>query len=76
MCRFVNKIFSLHLCDTYPCNLQLYDIRTMKELESFRGHTKDVTCKLSNSVMVMTSQTRDSRQIACRHCVSVHWLGL
>ena len=23
--------------------LQLYDIRAMKELESFRGHRKDVT---------------------------------
>ena len=25
--------------------LQLYDIRAMKELESFRGHRKDVTSK-------------------------------
>ena len=57
VCRSVNKIFSLHLYDTYACNLQLYDIRTMKELESFRGHTKDVTCKLSNFVMVMSSNT-------------------
>lgn len=24
-------------------NFQLYDIRAMKELESFRGHRKDVT---------------------------------
>lgn len=27
------------------CLFQLYDIRAMKELESFRGHQKDVTCK-------------------------------
>ncbi|CAH2072847.1 unnamed protein product [Thlaspi arvense] len=33
--------------------IKLYDIRTMKELESFRGHKKDVTCKLSNSVMII-----------------------
>jgi hypothetical protein len=26
--------------------LQLYDIRTLKELESYRGHQKDVTCKI------------------------------
>jgi len=26
-------------------DLQLYDIRAMKELESFRGHRKDVTSK-------------------------------
>lgn len=26
-------------------SLQLYDIRAMKELESFRGHRKDVTGK-------------------------------
>ena len=25
------------------CFVQLYDIRSMKELESFRGHNKDVT---------------------------------
>lgn len=53
---FVRALWK-HLYDTYACNLQLYDIRTMKELQSFRGHTKDVTCKLSNSLMTMSSNT-------------------
>ena len=63
-----------HLYDTYACNLQLYDIRTMKELESFRGHKKDVTCKLSNYVMIISSYMW--KQSLYRSSVSVHWLGL
>lgn len=29
--------------EIFVFSLQLYDIRSMKELESFRGHTKDIT---------------------------------
>lgn len=39
--------FFFKLCDftfyTLSDEFQLYDIRAMKELESFRGHRKDVT---------------------------------
>ena len=46
----------------------------MKELESFRGHKKDVTCKLSNYVMIISSYVWN--QSLYTSSVSVHWLGL